>query len=75
MTARTYDIGTGDGYYPFRPRFYATFWPATHQVEIRYVGESGLTTELADLFYTFTLSKGSASPKPYIPKAYSMGRT
>ena len=33
--ARKYDIGFGDGYHPFRPRFYATFWPATHQVFVR----------------------------------------
>ena len=30
--AAKYDIGFGDGYHPLRPRFYATFWPATHQV-------------------------------------------
>ena len=51
-TARKYDIGFGDGYHPFRPRFYATFWPATHQVYVRAVGENGLTTELEDLAYT-----------------------
>ncbi len=49
--ARKYDIGFGDGYHPFRPRFYATFWPATHQVYVRAVGENGLTTELEDLAY------------------------
>jgi hypothetical protein len=31
---------------PFRPRFYATFWPATSQVFVRAVGENGLSTEL-----------------------------
>ena len=39
--ARKYDIGFGDGYHPFRPRYYATFWPATHQVFVRVVGENG----------------------------------
>lgn len=28
--ARKYDIGFGDGFHPFRPRFYVTFWPATN---------------------------------------------
>ncbi|HEY1260167.1 MAG TPA: hypothetical protein VGF34_13050, partial [Stellaceae bacterium] len=35
-TARKYDLGF-DTYRPFRPRFYATFWPATRQVAVRYV--------------------------------------
>jgi hypothetical protein len=60
--ARKYDIGFGDGYHPFRPRFYATFWPATHQVYVRAVGENGLTTELEDLGYKLSISVGSASP-------------
>ena len=59
--ARKYDIGFGDGYHPFRPRFYATFWPATHQVYVRAVGESGLTTELEDLAYKLSItSNGTA---------------
>ena len=60
--ARKYDIGFGDGYHPFRPRFYATFWPATHQVYVRAVGENGLTTELEHLAYKLSISVGSASP-------------
>jgi hypothetical protein len=60
--ARKYDIGFGDSYHPFRPRFYATFWPATHQVYVRAVGENGLTTELEDLAYKLSISVGSASP-------------
>jgi hypothetical protein len=59
-TARKYDIGFGDGYHPFRPRFYATFWPATHQVWVRCVGENGLTTELEDLAYHLTLAAGTS---------------
>ena len=39
--ARKYDIGFGDGYHPFRPRFYATFWPATHQVFVRWSARTG----------------------------------
>ena len=50
-TARKYDIGFGDGYHPFRPRFFATFWPATHQVFVRAIGENGLSTEIEDLAY------------------------
>ena len=58
-----YDLGNGDGHHPFRPRFYATFWPSTHEVSVRYVGENGKTTELEDLAYTLTLTVGKASPK------------
>ncbi len=59
---RAYDLGNGDGFHPFRPRFYATFWPALHKVYIRYVGENGLATELEDLKYTLTLGIGNTSP-------------
>ena len=58
--ARKYDIGFGDGYHPFRPRYYATFWPATHQVNVRYVGENGNATELEGLAYSLTLTGGNA---------------
>ncbi len=61
--ARRYDLGF-DGYRPFRPRFYATFWPATHQVFVRAVGESGLATEIEDMTYNLTLTAANA-------KAYS----
>src|SRR5215472_5169561 len=61
--ARRYDIGFGDGYRPFRPRFYATFWPTTHQVFVRFVGENGLTTELEDLRYQLSLRIGATRPK------------
>ena len=61
--AATYDLGNGDGHHPFRPRFYATFWPSTHQVNVRYVGENGKTTELEDLAYTLTLTLGKMSPR------------
>ncbi len=57
---RKYDIGFGDGYHPFRPRYYATFWPATHQVFVRAVGENGLSTELEDLAYSLTLTGANA---------------
>ena len=60
--ARAYDLGDGDGFHPFRPRFYATFWPATNQVFVRAVGENGLTTELEDLAYKLTISGGNRAP-------------
>ena len=60
--ARKYDIGFGDGYHPLRPRFYATFWPATHQVSVRAVAENMLTSELEDAAYTFTITAGQAGP-------------
>ncbi len=55
--SRKYDIGF-DAYRPFRPRFYATFWPATYQVMVRYVGENGNTRELEDLSYDLSLMVG-----------------
>ncbi|HEU0157012.1 MAG TPA: hypothetical protein VFQ82_13145, partial [Stellaceae bacterium] len=55
---RKYDLGF-DGYRPFRPRFYATFWPATHQVAVRYVGENDNTQEIEDLSYGLTLIVGN----------------
>ncbi len=58
--ARKYDLGLGDGYHPFRPRFYATFWPATGQVQVRYVGENGNTQELEDLNYNLALNTSNA---------------
>ena len=59
---RKYDIGFGDGYTPFRPRFYATFWPATHQVFVRFVGENDNTQAVEDLSYSLTLTLGNAVP-------------
>ena len=60
--ARRYDIGFGDGYHPLRPRFYATFWPATHQVSVRVVAENGLTSEVEDLAYKLSITAGQTPP-------------
>ena len=60
--AAKYDIGFGDGHHPLRPRFYATFWPATNQVTIRVVGENMLTTAVEDLAYKLSISTGQSSP-------------
>lgn len=59
--ARKYDLGW-DSYRSFRPRFYATFWPATHQVQVRYVGENINSTTLENLNYDLSLTLGNASP-------------
>ena len=61
--ARKYDLGNGDGYRPFRPRFYVTFWPSLKRVQVRFVGENGLTTEIEDLRYNLTLKLGNVSPR------------
>ena len=60
--AGSFDIGNGDGFTPFRPRFEATFWPATNQVFVRAIGENDKTTQLEDLAYQLSISGGSASP-------------
>jgi hypothetical protein len=57
-TNRALDLGFGDGFRPLRCRAAATFWPATGQVHVRVVGESGLTTEIEDLAYRFDILAG-----------------
>jgi hypothetical protein len=56
---RKYDIGFGDGYHPFRPRFYVTFWHTIHAVSVRVIGENGLSTELEDIAYNLAVTVGS----------------
>ena len=51
--ARKYDIGFGDGYHPFRPRYYVTFWPTLGAVSVRPEGENDLSTEIEDLAYNY----------------------
>jgi hypothetical protein len=60
--ARKYDIGFGDGFHPLRPRYYATFWPATNQVSIRAVVESANPQEVEDTDYKVTITAGQTSP-------------
>ena len=60
--ARKYDVGFGDGFHPVRPRYEATFWPATHQVFVRAIVENDLTTELEDTRYLATVTGGATSP-------------
>ena len=58
---RKYDMGFGDSYHPFRPRFYVTFWPTTGQVYVRAVGECGLTTEQEDCAYNLALASNGTT--------------
>jgi hypothetical protein len=60
-SVRKYDIGFGDGFHPFRPRFYVTFWPATSQVFVRAVGENGLTTEEEDIAYKLAITSNGTT--------------
>jgi|GEM_PF-1062178 len=57
-TARQYDIGF-DANKSFRPLFYATFWHATQQVDIRYVGEITNSEYLQDMTYELDLLIGN----------------
>ena len=57
--ARKYDIGFGDGYHPFRPRYYVTFWPTLGAVSVRPEGENDLSTEIEDLAYNLSVTVGS----------------
>jgi len=46
-----------------RPRFYVTFWPATKQVAVRYVGEISNTENLKALYYDLSLKLGGNNPQ------------
>ena len=59
---RAYDLGF-DTYRPIRPIFEATFWPQTHTVRVRFIGENANTTTLEDVAYDLTLSLGASQPK------------
>ena len=59
--ARKYDIGFGDGYHPFRPRFYVTFWATLGVVSVRPEGENDLTTEIEDQAYSLKVTVGSTT--------------
>lgn len=66
--ARAYDVGF-DEYRSIRPIFEATFWPKTHQVKVRFIGENSNTTTLQDVRYDLSLSIGSAAPSPFYAQA------
>jgi hypothetical protein len=46
-----------------RPRFYVTFWPATKQVSVRYVGEVANTEALEAFTYNLSLSIRRHNPQ------------
>ncbi len=59
---RAYDLGF-DSHRTFRPRFYVTFWNATHQVTVRYVGEISNSKALAAFHYNLGLTLGNTNPQ------------
>jgi hypothetical protein len=65
--AAAYDIGF-DAYKPFRPIFHATFFPLTHQVRVRFIGEVANTEALEDVTYTLALKLGASSPSTVYTK-------
>lgn len=65
---RVYDLGF-DTYRSIRPIFEATFWPRTHQVRIRFIGENANTTTLQDVAYDLALTTGSTAPKSFYTRA------
>ncbi len=68
-TSSKYDFGF-DSYCPFRPIFEATFWPTTHQVWVRYIGELANTQQIEDMpVDTLTLTIGSSSPSTWYTKS------
>jgi len=65
---RAYDIGF-DSYKAFRPIIHACFWPATHQVRVRFIGEIANTEAQEDQTYDLALKTGNASPATVYTKA------
>ncbi len=65
---RQYDMGF-DTYRSFRPLFYVTFWHATQQVDIRYVGEITNSESLQDMGYALELFLGNSNPSTVYTKS------
>lgn len=64
-----YDL-VWSGAIPMRPIFHATFWSATNQVRVRYIGEISNSEALGDISVgTLTLTIGSASPSTVYTKS------
>jgi fibronectin type 3 domain-containing protein len=60
--ASRYDFGF-DAFCPFSPSFEATFWPATRQVYIRFIGEVTDTEQFEDVIAdAVVLTTGSTNP-------------
>jgi hypothetical protein len=49
-------------YKSFRPIFHATFWPGSHKVRVRFVGEIADTEKLQDQIYSLALRLGNSGP-------------
>jgi multidrug efflux pump subunit AcrA (membrane-fusion protein) len=60
--ARAYDIGS-DAWRSLHPEFVVTFWPATKQVFVRYVGEISNTQALEAFPYDLDLTAGKSTPQ------------
>jgi len=73
---RVYDVGT-DSHRSIRPIIHATFWPATHQIRVRFIAENTLLTALQDQSYGVTLALGHANPQMAYTNAnvYQAGAT
>lgn len=70
--ASTYDFGFAS-YCAFRPMFEATFWPTTHQVWVRYIGEIANTEQREDVAVdSMSLTIGSASPSTVYTRATAL---
>ena len=60
---RVYDLDpTGNGWKPAHPEFVVTFWPATKQLFVRYVGEISNTMALEAFTADVKLTAGKANP-------------
>ncbi len=71
--ASKYDFGF-DSYCAFRPEFEATFWPATNQVFVRFIGEIADTEQLENVVVNnlvLTLGNSGASTVYTLPASLS----
>jgi hypothetical protein len=60
----TYDLGPGPNASDksVRPIFHATFWPGSHRVRVRFIGENCNTEAWQNQSYSLALTTGNASP-------------
>jgi len=65
---RVYDMGS-DQWRSLHPEFVITFWPATKQVFVRYVGEISNSQALEAFPYDLELTTGKANPQSVYKQA------
>ena len=65
---RVYDMGS-DQWRSLHPEFVVTFWPATKQVFVRYVGEISNSQALEAFPYDLELTAGKANPQSIYKQA------